>query len=273
MKTRLLPLLAVLFAAPVFAQTTTTTPVGIVGTAAATTVTIALGTPVFFIMPVPPQPPITVIRGAHIQFVVAPSNLPNPVVTWYKDGKLLAATGTTLDIPTATFSDSGSYSASAHDASSTVLTWGSASASVLVTNAGQRLRNVSTRARIDANQPTFLTGFVVEPGPSRTMVLVRAVGPTLTTFGVADALAAPKLRVNDASGREITPYTGLLSIDGVNYPNVVSSAAAVGAFPLPTGGKDVAQLYLLGPGAYTAQVSSADGGSGTALLEIYEVPY
>lgn len=42
----------------------------------------------------------------------------------------------------------------------------------------------------------------------------------------------------------------------------------VGAFALPPASRDAALL----PGAFTAQVTSTTGGSGTALVEIYDVP-
>jgi len=44
----------------------------------------------------------------------------------------------------------------------------------------------------------------------------------------------------------------------------------VGAFPLPGTSADAALLQSLPGGAYTAQVSGANGGSGIALAEIYD---
>ena len=46
---------------------------------------------------------------------------------------------------------------------------------------------------------------------------------------------------------------------------------AVGAFGLTAGSKDAALLVTLQPGGYTVQVSGADGGTGEAIVEIYEV--
>ena len=59
----------------------------------------------------------------------------------------------------------------------------------------------------------------------------------------------------------------------VRYPSVAEAAQRAGAFPITVGTKDVAQLYHLPPGAFVAQVSSADGGTGTVLFELYEVLY
>jgi hypothetical protein len=45
-----------------------------------------------------------------------------------------------------------------------------------------------------------------------------------------------------------------------------------GAFALTAGSADSAMVITLPPGAYTAEVSGADGGTGVALVEIYELP-
>ena len=47
---------------------------------------------------------------------------------------------------------------------------------------------------------------------------------------------------------------------------------AVGAFALNPDSKDAALLLSLEPGAYTVQVSGVGGGTGVALVEVYEVP-
>ena len=49
-------------------------------------------------------------------------------------------------------------------------------------------------------------------------------------------------------------------------------ASSVGAFPLPPGSKDSAVIVNVSGGAYTAFVSGANGTSGVALVEVYEVP-
>ena len=58
-----------------------------------------------------------------------------------------------------------------------------------------------------------------------------------------------------------------------NDPMLVTNAATqVGAFPLNSGSKDAAILITLPPGIYTAQVTGANGTTGLALVEVYEVP-
>jgi hypothetical protein len=53
---------------------------------------------------------------------------------------------------------------------------------------------------------------------------------------------------------------------------LVAATARVAAFPLNLSEADSALLVSLPPALYTVQVSGADGGSGIALVEIYEVP-
>jgi hypothetical protein len=59
-------------------------------------------------------------------------------------------------------------------------------------------------------------------------------------------------------------------------PNQVQTVTAalsakVGAFGLAAGSADSAMVVTLSPGAYTAQVTDANGQTGIALVEIYEL--
>ena len=69
--------------------------------------------------------------------------------------------------------------------------------------------------------------------------------------------------------RAYTNYHHML----IENPQINTVATAVGAFALPNASSaDSAVLLTLMPGSYSAQVSSVSGGSGTALVEVYEVP-
>ena len=53
---------------------------------------------------------------------------------------------------------------------------------------------------------------------------------------------------------------------------VAAAAAQVGAFPLPLNPEpEFAELAYLPAGAYTAIITSADGGSGEMLFEAYDI--
>ena len=55
------------------------------------------------------------------------------------------------------------------------------------------LTNVSTRGFVGTDQNGMIGGFITEGGNGSTEVIVRALGPTLSNFGVANALADPTL--------------------------------------------------------------------------------
>jgi uncharacterized protein (DUF1800 family) len=104
-------------------------------------------------------------------------------------------------------------------------------------------------------------GFVVG-GNGTKQILLRAVGPGLSPFGVSGLLADPVLTVFDSTGASIA------SNDNWDAPNT-AVFATVGAFALLPGSKDAALLRTFAPGAYTAVVSG-NGATGAALLEVYD---
>ncbi len=128
--------------------------------------------------------------------------------------------------------------------------------------------NVSTLNRIGgAPGDGLIVGFVVGGTSTRT-VLVRAVGPSLSLFGVSDPLPRPSLSLYRGN-------TVIASNDDWNTNDPVRLNAAfdrVGAFRLSGGGRDAALLALISPGAYTMRVTGANGTAGTVLVEVYEVP-
>lgn len=127
--------------------------------------------------------------------------------------------------------------------------------------------NLSSRGQVTPGRP-LTGGFVVQHHP-RT-VLLRAIGPSLGNFGIAQPLANPVLTV----------FRGIQSLHEnddwgarLDASQTAAVSARVGAFALPAGSRDAALVVELPPGNYTAHVSSRDGASsGEALVEIYIVP-
>jgi cyclophilin family peptidyl-prolyl cis-trans isomerase len=132
-----------------------------------------------------------------------------------------------------------------------------------ITDATPRLINASARAQVGASN-FLIAGFVIG-GTRATTVLIRAVGPTLGVFGVAGALADPKLQLYNATSlvREDDNWGG--------DPQLAAAASSVGAFNLDSASKDSVILVTLPPGAYTALVSGVGGSEGVALVELYEL--
>jgi hypothetical protein len=129
----------------------------------------------------------------------------------------------------------------------------------------QRLVNISSRGRVTPDDGVLIGGFVVTGNSPKTL-LIRGIGPALTNFGIAGALADPALTIYQDS-KAIATNEGW-----ANSAAITTAAIQTGAFTLPSGSKDAAELLTLNPGAYTAQIKSAkNASSGVALIEIYEV--
>ena len=97
-------------------------------------------------------------------------------------------------------------------------------------------------------------------------MLLRAVGPGLSGFGVAAPLAAPRMQVFNA-----TTHQGLYEVDtGWGGASSLTTAfVRLGAFPFVVGSADAATVVTLPSGAYT--VTIPDGrGTGTVLAEVYD---
>jgi len=133
--------------------------------------------------------------------------------------------------------------------------------------AAQRLVNLSSRVRTAAGDQVAIAGFVIG-GDQPKRVLIRAVGPALTQFGVAGALAAPKLDLYRGS---TVIATNAAWGTAANATDIAAAAAGAGAFAFGAGSADSAVLTTLAPGAYTAIASSANGATGVALVEVYDL--
>ena len=62
-----------------------------------------------------------------------------------------------------------------------------------------RLRNISTRSFVQTGEHVMIGGFIVE-GTGAKRVIIRAIGPELTQYGIPDALANPRLELHNGSG-------------------------------------------------------------------------
>jgi hypothetical protein len=136
-------------------------------------------------------------------------------------------------------------------------------------NAGS-LINVATRAWVGRDDQVLIGGFVVQ-GASPKTVLVRAAGPALAGFGVAGALADPRLSIYRAATLvgENDHWWSQPREGGA--AEVAATASRLGAFAFASGSLDAAALLTLPAGAYTAVIEGAGGGTGVALAEAYEV--
>ena len=120
------------------------------------------------------------------------------------------------------------------------------------------LINISTRGKVLTGDNVMIGGFIIQ-GDSAKTVLIRAVGPNLANFGVTGVLANPKLQL----------YSGQTVIASNDDWGTATNASAITATGLaPANPLEAAILITLQPGAYTAIVSGADGGSGVGIVEV-----
>jgi uncharacterized delta-60 repeat protein len=123
--------------------------------------------------------------------------------------------------------------------------------------------NLSGRGFVGTGNDVLIGGIIVG-GPTGSMqrVLVRALGPSLGSAGVASPLANPTLSLRDANGNVIA--------NNDNWQDSQQAdIAATGKAPPNT--KESAILALLAPGKYTAIVAGKNGTTGVGLIEFYSL--
>jgi len=134
--------------------------------------------------------------------------------------------------------------------------------------AGTKLSNIATRSYSGAGGQVQIAGFIIS-GTSKKKVLIRATGPTLSTptYGSIDSktvLADPKIDLYDSHQNIIATN------DNWDASTQQPLFKALGVDFWAPGSKDSAIVMTLDPGGYTAIVSGADGGTGVALVEVFD---
>jgi alpha-tubulin suppressor-like RCC1 family protein len=126
------------------------------------------------------------------------------------------------------------------------------------------LLNISTRGQVQTGGSVMIGGFVIH-GDGLKTVLLTARGPSLAAFGITNPLANPKLEI-------FSGQTKIYENDNWKANANQSDIAALGIFPnglAPSNDNEAALLVTLPPGAYTAIVSGADGGTGVGIVEVF----
>jgi hypothetical protein len=129
-----------------------------------------------------------------------------------------------------------------------------------------RLANLSTRASVNTNANVLIGGFVLRGDGGSRQIVIRALGPSLAGFGIADFLPDPTAELRNADG------TLLISDDDWQDDSAQANLLAAAGLA-PKNEKEAALVKSLGPGAYTAIVQRKAGTpAGVGLVEIYDVP-
>ncbi len=135
-------------------------------------------------------------------------------------------------------------------------------------NGTGRIANIATRGEVGQGAAILIGGFVVED--AKRALLIRGVGPTLGSFGVANALADPMITLY-RNGSDAVVASNDNWGAAANAAEIASAAAGAGAFALTAGSADASLLLTLEPGAYTVHLAGAGGSTGVGLIEVYEI--
>jgi N-acetylneuraminic acid mutarotase len=136
--------------------------------------------------------------------------------------------------------------------------------------AGSQLGNISTRAFVQTGDNVMIGGFIVQ-GTEPKRVIIRAIGPELTPFGVPDVLADPTLELYDGTGALIASNDSWLHtiIGGIITGDQVRDIRTSGHAPTDT--RESAIIADLPAGNYTAIVRGVNNTMGVALVEAYDL--
>ncbi len=137
------------------------------------------------------------------------------------------------------------------------------------------LTNISTRAFVQTGDNVVIGGFVVEEpaagGAQPKRVIIRAIGPELTQYGIPNALANPTLELHDGTGALIASNNNWATtiIGGIITNNQVHEIQASGY--APSDPFESAIIADLPAGNYTAIVRGVNDLTGVALVEVYDL--
>ena len=132
------------------------------------------------------------------------------------------------------------------------------------------LANISTRAFVQTGDNVMIGGFIVQ-GTEPKKVIIRAIGPGLSRYGVPNPLADPTLQLHNATGALIasndnwqhTIMGGIITADQVD--DIRNSGYA------PGDGSESAIIAELPPGNYTTVLRGVNSTTGVALAEVYDL--
>jgi hypothetical protein len=107
----------------------------------------------------------------------------------------------------------------------------------------------------------MIGGFIITGNESKR-VIIRGIGPSMTSVGVSGVIADPLLRLFGPTGTAIAVNNNWQDTQQVEIQGT-------GLSPQDT--RESAIIATLPPAAYTASVTDANGGTGVGLVEIYDL--
>jgi uncharacterized delta-60 repeat protein len=121
-----------------------------------------------------------------------------------------------------------------------------------------RLANIATRGLIQPGDKLMIAGFIVQNGP--VSAVIRAIGPSLTAFGISNALADTTLQLRDQNGAILLENDDWKTTQRQELENTGLQ---------PTHDLEAALVTTLQPGQYTAQVRGKNEATGIGVVQVY----
>lgn len=126
-----------------------------------------------------------------------------------------------------------------------------------------QLLNISTRLTVGGDHGVGIGGFIVT-GSEPKKVILRAIGPSLGSSGLANFLADPVLELHGGAA------AGLVATNDNWRDDAGSASELTAAGFAPVDDDESAIVVALPPGQYTAVIRGKDGSAGVALVEVYD---
>jgi len=134
----------------------------------------------------------------------------------------------------------------------------------LSSGAASKLGNISTRAFVNTGADIMIAGFILGANTGNGNIILRGIGPSLSSSGIPNPLTDPTLELHDGNG-------GLLMANNNWQDDPTQAAIISGAGLAPTNGLESGIAAMLPPGQYTALLSGVNNGTGVGLVEVYDV--
>ncbi len=124
-----------------------------------------------------------------------------------------------------------------------------------------KLTNISTRAQVLTGEDVLIGGVTVA-GSSSLKLVLRTIGPSLSKYGVTDALQNPTMALYNSNGALLRTSDAWRS-DANQASELISTGYA------PADSREPAMIVQLPAGTYTAVVEGKNGTTGVALFDAY----
>jgi hypothetical protein len=130
--------------------------------------------------------------------------------------------------------------------------------------AASKLANISTRAFVSTGDDIVIAGVILGNGSGPARIVVRGIGPSLTAFGVPNALANPTLELRNEAGTVVSSNNDWQDDPAQAREIIVEGFAPSDSF-------ESALVATLPPGHYFALLAGQSNGTGVGLVEVYDV--